>query len=116
MLKKCDINRNEVSMCIERVAMVTALKEGITKEDALCSLNRNFILAKSEYVDETSASENTLRETKKRLMRKENRIRNLITQYKRGHAIDQIVGGQDKIPPKTLRNCMVNEKSASCLN
>ena len=90
MLKKGDINENEVSMCIRRVASITTLKVGITKEDALCGLSD---LARSEYVDKTSAPENTWRETKKRLIRKGKRMRNLITQYRRGHAIDQIVGG-----------------------
>ena len=80
-------------MCIERVATVITLKEGITKEDALRSLSKKFILTRSEYVDKTSASENMGRETKKGLIRKEKRMRNLITQYRRGHAIDQIAGG-----------------------
>ena len=59
--------------------MVTALQAGIAKEDALRSLSRKFVLAKSEYVDKTSAIKNTQRETKKGLIRKENRMRNLIT-------------------------------------
>ena len=78
-LKKCDIIGNEVSMCIGRVATVTTLKEGITKEDALRDLSRKFILAWSEYVDKTSAAENTRREKKKGLIRKGKRMRNLIT-------------------------------------
>ena len=93
MLKKSDISGNEVSMCIGRVSTVTALKAGITKEDALRVLSRKFILAKSEYVEKTSASKSTWRETIKGLSRKEKRTRNLITQYRRGHAIDQIVDG-----------------------
>ena len=93
MFKKCDINGNEVLMCIEGVTTVTTLKAGITKVDALRSLCRKFTLARSEYVNKTSASENTRRETKKGLSRKDKRMRNLITQYKRGCAIDQIAGG-----------------------
>ena len=92
MLKKCDISRNEVAMCIWRIATVLALKMGITKEDTLRCLRRKFILARSKYVDKTSASENKRRETKQGLIRKEKRMRNLITQDKRGHAIDQIAG------------------------
>ena len=80
MFKKGDISGNEVSMCIGRIAMVTALKASITKEDAFHGLSRKFILARSKYVDKTSASENTWRETKKGLIRKEKRMRNLITQ------------------------------------
>ena len=79
MFKKCDINGNEVSMCIKRVASITSLKAGITKEDALRDLSRKLILAMSEYVDKISAPENTRRETKKMLIRKEKRMRNLIT-------------------------------------
>ena len=93
MLKKGDICGNEVLMCIRRLASITSLKAGITKEDALHGLNGKLILAKSEYVDKASAPENTRRETKKRLIRKEKRMRNLITQYRGGHAIDQIASG-----------------------
>ena len=92
MLKKGDIGGNEVLMCIRRVASITLLKAGITKEDALRGLSGKFILVRSEYVNKTSAPENTWRETEKRLIRKEKRMRNLITQYRRGHAIDQIAG------------------------
>ena len=80
-------------MCIGRVATVTALKVGIAKEDALCDLSRKFILARSEYVDKTSATENTPRETNKGLNRKEKKMRDLITQCRRRHAIDKIAGG-----------------------
>ena len=65
MLKKGDISRNEVSMCSRRIAMINALKAGITKEDVLRGLCKNLILAKSKYVDKISAFENTRRETKK---------------------------------------------------
>ena len=56
MLKKGDISRNKVSMCIRRIASITSLKARITKEDALHGLSGKLILAKSEYVDKTSAS------------------------------------------------------------
>ena len=79
MLKKGDISGNEVSMCIRRVISITSLKAGITKEDVLHNLRGKFILAKSEYMDKTSALENTRRETKKRLIRKEKRMKKLIT-------------------------------------
>ena len=93
MLKKGDISGNEVLMCIRRIATVLALKMRIIKEDALCDLSRKFILARSKYVDKISAFENMWNETKKGLIRKEKRMRNLITQDRRGHAIDQIAGG-----------------------
>ena len=67
--------------------MVPALKAGITKEDALCCLSRKFTLAKSKYVDKTSAS---VEGDKQGLIRKEKKIRNLITQDRKGHVIDQI--------------------------
>ena len=92
MFKKCDISENEVSMCIWRVASITSLKAGITKENAFHGLSGKFILTKSVYVGKTSVPENTRRETKKKLIRKEKRMRNLITQYIRGHAINQIAG------------------------
>ena len=51
MFKKGDIGGNKVSMCIGRIATVTMLKAGITKEDALCDLSRKFILTRGKYVD-----------------------------------------------------------------
>ena len=92
MFKKGDISENEGSMCIRRVVSITPLKVGITKEDALCGLSEKFILARSEYVDKTSAPENTRRDTEKRLIKKEKIMRNLITWYRRGYVIDQIAG------------------------
>ena len=59
MFKQGDIRGNKVSMCIGRVATVTALKAGITKE--LRGISKKFILARSEYVDRTSAVENMRR-------------------------------------------------------
>ena len=79
MLKKCDISRNEVSMCVGRIAMVPTLKTRITKEDALHGVSRKFILARSKYVDKTSASENMRKETNNGLIWKENKMRNFIT-------------------------------------
>ena len=35
VLKKGDIGRDKVSMCIKRVAVITSLKTGITEEDTL---------------------------------------------------------------------------------
>ena len=66
-------------MCIRRVASITSLKARITKKDALHGLSGKFILARSEYVDKTSAPENMWREIEKRLIMKEKRMRNLIT-------------------------------------
>ena len=65
MFKKGDISENEVSMCIGTVATITMLKAGIAKEDALGGLSKKFILARSEYVDKTSATEDTQMETRK---------------------------------------------------
>ena len=79
MFKKDDISGYEVLMGIGRVATVIALKAGIAKEDALRGLSRNFILARSEDVDKTSAIEDTWREAKKVLIRKDKRMRDLIT-------------------------------------
>ena len=35
VLKKGDIDRDKVSMCIKRVAAISSLKSGITEEDTL---------------------------------------------------------------------------------
>ena len=35
VLKKSDIGRDKVSMCIRRVAAITTLKSGMNKEDTL---------------------------------------------------------------------------------
>ena len=49
----------KVSMYIRRVASITSLKAGITMKDALHGLSVKLILARSEYVNKTSAPENT---------------------------------------------------------
>ena len=38
VLKKCDIGKDKVSMCIRRVEMITSLNPGITEEDTLRGL------------------------------------------------------------------------------
>ena len=65
MFKKGDINGNEVSMCIMRVTSITSLKSRITKEDTLHGLSGKFILARVEYVNKASASENMWRKEKR---------------------------------------------------
>ena len=35
VLKKCDISRDKVSMCIKRVTEISSLKSGITEKDTL---------------------------------------------------------------------------------
>ena len=35
VLKKCDIGRDKISMCIRRVVMKTLLKLGITEKDTV---------------------------------------------------------------------------------
>ena len=35
VLRKCDINRDKVLMCIRRVAVISTLKLGIIEEDTL---------------------------------------------------------------------------------
>ena len=36
VIKKRDIGRDNVSMCIKKVATITSLKPGIIKEDTVC--------------------------------------------------------------------------------
>ena len=78
MFKKGDISGNEISMCIGRVASITSLKVGITKKNALRGLGRKFILVRMDYVDKTSASKNTQREAEKKLVRKNDGMRDFI--------------------------------------
>ena len=48
------------------------------QENALRGLGRKFILVRMEYVDKTSASKNTQREAEKKLVKKNDGMRDFI--------------------------------------
>ena len=53
VLKKVDIGRDKVLMCIMRVATVTSLKPGITEEDTLCGFGWKLVLSRSNNMNKT---------------------------------------------------------------
>ena len=59
ILNKCDIDKDKVSMCIRRVATITSLKSGITKEDTLRGFGLELVLSKSENMDKTDTTKDT---------------------------------------------------------
>ena len=77
ILKKGDICRDEVSICVRRVASIISLKLRITQKDTY-GFSREFVLARSKNVDKARATNDMQGKTEKRLARKEKRMRNLI--------------------------------------
>ena len=59
VLKKCDIDRDKVSMCIKRVATITSLKSGITEEDTLRGFGSKLVLSRSKNMDKTNTTKDT---------------------------------------------------------
>ena len=59
VLKKCDFDIDKVSMCIKRVATITLLKLGITKEDTLRGFGSQLVLSRSKNMDKTNTTKDT---------------------------------------------------------
>ena len=82
MLKKRDIDRDEESMCIRRVASITSLKAGISEEDTLYGRNIDnlveLVLSSSKNIDKTNTTKDTRGKAKERLVRKNDGMRDLI--------------------------------------
>ena len=78
ILKKCDICRHKLSMCIRRVAIITSLKPGITEEDTLCGFGLKLVLSKSKNIDKTNTTKDMRGKAEERLVWKINETRDFI--------------------------------------
>ena len=78
VLKKCDIGRYKVTMCIRRVAAITSLKSGITKEDTFRGSGLELLLSRSKNMDKTDTPKDMRGEAIEGLVWKKNEMRDLI--------------------------------------
>ena len=77
-LKESDINRDEVSICVDRITSIIPLKLRITKEDILSFFDIELVLPKSKNMNKTDTTKDTRRKVEGRLIRKKDRMRDLI--------------------------------------
>ena len=85
-LKESDINKDEVPICVDRITSITPLKSRITIEDTLSCFGRELALPKSKNMNKTD----TRRKAEERLIRKNDRMRDLIMQNGGWHTINKI--------------------------
>ena len=78
VLKKSDINRDKILMCIRRVAAITSLKLGITEEDTLYGFGWEHILSRSKNMNKKNIIKDTRGKVEKGLVWKKDGIRDLI--------------------------------------
>ena len=77
VLKKGDINRDKVSMCIKRATTITSLKLGITEEDTSW-LWLKAVLSRNKNMDKTNITKDTRGKAEERLVWKKNGMRDFI--------------------------------------
>ena len=78
ILKESDISRDEVSICDSRITSITPLKLRITQEDTLSCFDGELILHRSKNMNKTNTTKDTRRKAEGRLIRKNDRMRDLI--------------------------------------
>ena len=77
-LKESDISRDEVSICVSRITSITPLKLRIIQEDTLSCFSRELVLPRSKNMNKTDTTKDTGRKAEERLIRKRDRMRDLI--------------------------------------
>ena len=78
VLKKGDIGRDKVSMCIKRVATITSLKLGITEENTLRGFGYKLVLSGSKKMDKTDTTKDTRGKVEERLVWEKNGMMDFI--------------------------------------
>ena len=76
--KESDISRDELPICVGRITSTTPLKSRITQEDTLSGFGRELVLPRSKNMNKTDTTKDTRRKTEERLIRKKDRMRDLI--------------------------------------
>ena len=90
-LKESDINRDEVPIFVSRITSITPLKSRIiTQEDTLSCFGRELVLPRSKNMNKTYITKDMKRKAEERLIRKKDRMRDLIMQNGGWHTINQI--------------------------
>ena len=78
ILKESDISRDEVPICDSRITFITFFKSRITQEDTLSCFGGELVLPRSKNMNKTDTTKDTKRKAKVRLIRKNDRMRDLI--------------------------------------
>ena len=89
-LKESDINRDEVPVCVGRITFITPMKSRITQENTLSCFGRELVLPRSKNMNKTDTTKDTRRRAQERLIRKKDRMRDLIMKNGGWHTINQI--------------------------
>ena len=79
-LKESDINKDKVPIYVGRITSITLLKSRITQEDTLSCFGRELVLPRSKNMSKTDTTKDTRRKAEERLIRKNDRMRDLIMQ------------------------------------
>ena len=79
-LKESDINKDKVPIYVDRITSITLLKSRITQEDTLSCFGRELVLPRSKNMSKTDTTKDTRRKAEERLIRKNDRMRDLIMQ------------------------------------
>ena len=83
-LKESDISRDEVPICVSRITSITPLKSRTTQEDTLNCFGRELFLPRSKNMNKTNITKDMRRKAEERLIRKEDRMRDLIMKTEDG--------------------------------
>ena len=78
ILKESDISKDEVPICDSRITSITPLKSRINQENSLSCFGREFVLPRSKNMNKTNTIKDTRRKARERLIRKNDRMRDLI--------------------------------------
>ena len=78
IFKESGIKGDEVLICVSRITYLTPLKLRITQEGTLSCFGRKLVLPKSKNMNKTDTTKDTRRKTKERLIKKKDRMRDLI--------------------------------------
>ena len=78
ILKESDISSDVVPICDSRISYKTPLKSRITQEDTLSCFGEELVLPRSKNMNKTDITKDTRRKAEDRLIRKNDRMRDLI--------------------------------------
>ena len=67
-------------ICVSRITSITPIKSRIIQEDTLSCFGRELVLPRSKNMNKTDTTKDTRRKAKERLIRKKDRMRDLIMQ------------------------------------
>ena len=75
--KKSDISRDDVPIFVNRITSIITLKSRKTQENTLGCFGRELVLPRSKNMNKTITTRDTRRKVEERLIRKNDRMRDL---------------------------------------